>query len=282
MDLYYRAPGTLEHLAHRVAEMTGLYQQAGVEVTLKDGSAAKWAEAESVAPLSIGLGGMLRERLLRNTNWTMACVNTQHPLFWLVAQPSVQGIADLKGAQVAGLPMTTAPGTFLRILFRRNGLDLLNDCSYSPLAEEQRMERLQRGELAAAQVAAMPFGLEREGLQVLAFIGGEIPASATGIAVNGDVVAPDDPDVLRVVTATRGALARIHDDRELAVRAILDTDLSGASQEDAGQLYDRYIQPYWTRDGRPDRALAEKSLAEMARELEVAKVPSYSNVYTIP
>ncbi len=177
--------------------------------------------------------------------------------------------------------MTTAPGTFLRILFQRNGLDLLNDCTFSPLAEEERVEGLKRGELAAAQVAGMPFALERAGLRVLSFIGGEIRASATGIAVNRDLVALDEPDVLRVVTAHRGALARIQDDRELAVQAIRDTDTSGASGEDAGRLYDRYIRTYWTRDGRPNRSLAEASLAEMAQELEAATVPAFSEYYTI-
>ena len=285
MDLYFRVPSVLELLAHQVAEMAGLYREAGVEVILKDGSGAKWAEVEQIAPLSIGLGGMTLDRLRGHTNWCVVCVNTQHPLFWLITQPSVQRVADLKGARIAGLAPPTAPTTFLRILFRRHGLDLLNDCSYDSPLDEQRLEQFRSGELGAIYTsvgqAGTPFTLERSGFRLLAFIGAEVPASAPGIAVNQDLVAADDPEVLRVVRATRSALERVHADRELAVRATQEIE-RGISQEDAGLLYDRYVKPYWTRDGRPDRQIAESSLQAIARELEITQVPDYSELYKIP
>ncbi len=285
MDVYYRAPGVLELLAHRVAEMARLYQEAGVEVTLQGGSGDRLSETAQTAPVSVMLGNVVRERLVKNTNWSVVCVNTQHPLFWLVAQPSVKRVADLKGARVAGLPLTTAPTIFLRILFRMHGLDLMNDCSYAPLADEERVEQLQSGEAAAVYIGigsgASPFPLERSGFRVLAFIGAEIPATATGLAVNRDLCEPDNPELLKLVSATRSALARLHDDRDIAIRAIQDIETE-MSRDDAGLLYDRYIRPYWTRDGRPDRRMAEDTLNAIAQELEVARVPAFSELYSIP
>ena len=95
------------------------------------------------------------------------------------------------------------------------------------------------------------------------------------------LIAPDHPDILRLVTATRNALARLHASRELAVQAIRDIE-QDISPEDVVLLYDRYIQPYWTHDGRPDRQIAERSLEELARELGVERAPAYSDLYKIP
>ena len=285
MDLYYRSYGVPEVLAHRVAELAGLYQEAGVEVTLKDGSAGRWPAAEKTASLSVAVGATVQDRLAGNTNWVVLCVNTQHPLFWLIAQPSVQRIADLKSARIAGLPMEPSPGTFLRLLFRKHGLDLLKDCSYASVPEEERLEQLRRGEVAAIQIAispaVMPFALEQTEFRLLAFVGAEVEASTGGLAVNPDLLAPDSPEVQRLATATRKALARLHTDRELAVQAI--RELGGElSREHAGLLYDRYIQPYWTHDGQPDRRMAERSLLEVARELGAERVPSYPEMYRMP
>ncbi|MFQ5875868.1 MAG: ABC transporter substrate-binding protein, partial [Dehalococcoidia bacterium] len=110
MEVYCRAVNVLELLVHRVAEQAGLYQPAGVEVTVKDGSGAKWKEEHVL--ISFGLGDAVQSRLLRGTEWVIVCVNTQYPLFWLFGQPSVERLADLRGARVAGYPPGSAPGTF--------------------------------------------------------------------------------------------------------------------------------------------------------------------------
>ena len=55
------------------------------------------------------------------------------------------------------------------------------------------------------------------------------------------------------------------------------------SAEDAGQLYDRYINPNWSADGRPDRAKAEASLRAVAQEMAVPaeRVPTYEQLYRV-
>ena len=282
MDLYYNAYGVQEILAHRIAELAGLYQEAGIEVTLKDGSVPKWPEVEGSALVSIGVGGRTVECLTRGVNRVVVCVNTQYPLFWLVSRPTVDRIAELKGARIAGTPLHTGPTTFLRLTFRRHGLDLLSDCSFVVMGDEERAEALQRGEVDAILVGRTPFALERSGFRLLAFIGTEVQAATVGlVVVNPQLIAPDHPDILRLVTATRNALARLHASRELAVQAIRDIERD-ISPEDAGLLYDRYIQPYWTHDGRPDRQIAERSLEELARELGVERAPAFSDLHKIP
>ena len=76
-----------------------------------------------------------------------------------------------------------------------------------------------------------------------------------------------------------GATSHIGGRRE--ARAIQDIETE-MSRDDARLLYDRYIRPYWTRDGRPDRRMAEDTLNAIAQELEVVRVPAFSELYAIP
>ena len=286
MDLYYRSYGAMEVLAHHVAEMAGLYQEAGVEVTLISGGlATEWDALKDTAPVTLGIGGPIQMHMMGDTAWAIVCVNSQYPLFWLVAQPSVNSVDDLKGARVAGRSRGAPPTTFLRIFFRNRGIDLFNDCTFVPMTDEEPLVLLQRGDVDAIQFSAsscvsLP-ALERSGFRVLAFIGPEAPVTTSGLVVNQNVVAANAPDVIRMVTATRKALTRLHADRELTVRAICEIQRS-YSPEDAGHLYDRYIHPYWTHDGRPDQQLAEASLSAIACELEIERVPAFTELYKIP
>jgi hypothetical protein len=181
--------------------------------------------------------------------------------------------------------MQTGPTTFARIIFRQHGLDLLTDCTYLPQSEPGLDERvkgmLHGGEIEAAVISAAPFAPEREGFRILAFFGNLVPATATGLAVNTRLVSPDDPQVQAVTRAHQAALRRLHADRDLAIRAILDVEPQ-TSPEDAAQLYDRYIHPYWSPDGRVDLAKAQQSLQAIAREIGATQLPHLVELYRTP
>jgi len=279
MDLYYRAYHVHELLAHRAAEIGGFYQQAGIEVELKDGSGPKGQNLDSIAPVTLGVGGAVLSCLTQGTKWAIASVNTQHPLFWFATQASIDKIEQLKGKRVAGPPPGPAPALFSRIIFRHHGLDLLKDCTYLPNPPGPSLEMLKRGEADACFVNAAPFDLERSGYRIF-FFGAEFHAATTGLAINKNIVAVDSPEVQRMVRANRMALGRLHSDRDFALRTIQDINPQ-MSAEDVAMLYDRYIQPYWIQDGRPDQAKAETSLLEMARDIGVEKVPTFAEIFIV-
>jgi len=279
VDLYYRAYDVHEVLAHRAAEIGGYYERAGVKVELKDGSGAKAKELESVTPVTIGVGGAVLSRLVHGANWAVVSVNTQHPLFWFAAGPSIVAMEQLKGKRVAAPPTGTAPALFCRIVLRRHGLDLERDCTYLPTPPGPAAAMLQRGEVEACFVNAAPFELERSGCRIF-FFGTELQAATTGLAVNQNLIEADSPEVTRLVQAHRMALERLHGDREFALRAILEIHPQFTS-EDAALLLDRYIHPYWTHNGRPDRGKAEESLKEMARELGMEAAPAFPEVFKV-
>jgi ABC-type nitrate/sulfonate/bicarbonate transport system substrate-binding protein len=279
MDLYYRAYEVHELLAHRAAELGGFYQQAGIEVNLKDGSGPKGQNLDSIAPVTLGVGGAVLSCLTQGTKWAIASVNTQHPLFWFATQASLEKIEQLKGKRVAGPPPGPAPALFARIIFRHHGLDLMKDCTYLPGPPGPSLEMLKRGETEACFVSAAPFDLERMGYRIF-FFGAEFHAATTGLAINKSLAAVDSPEVQRMVTANRNALGRLHSDRDFALRTIQDIKPQ-MSTEDTALLYDRYIHPYWTEDGRPDQAKAESGMREMAHEIGVHKVPTFAEIFIV-
>ena len=279
MDLYYRSYEVHELLAHRAAEIGGFYQQAGIEVNLKDGSGPKGQNLDSIAPATLGVGGAVLSCLTQQPKWTIVSVNTQHPLFWFATRASVEKIEQLKGKRVAGPPPGPAPALFARIIFHHHGLDLMKDCTYLPGPPGPSLEMLKRGEADACFVSAAPFDLERTGYRVF-FFGAEFHPASTGLAINKSLVAVDSPEVQRMVTANRMALGRLHSDRDFALRTIQDIKPQ-MSAEDAALLYDRYIQPYWTQDGRPDQGKVESSLREMAREIGVEKIPPFAEIFMV-
>ncbi len=279
MDLYYRSYEVHELLAHRAAEIGGFYRQAGVKVDLKDGSGPKGQTLDSIAPVTLGLGGAVLSCLTQGTIWAIVSVNTQHPLFWFAAPASVAKIEQLKGKRVAGPPPGPAPALFCRIIFRHHGLDLMKDCTYLPNPPGTCLEMLKRGEADACFVSAAPFDLERMDYRIF-FFGAEFNPATTGLAINKNLVAVDAPEVQQMVQANRMALGRLHSDREFALGTIQDIKPQ-MSAEDAALLYDRYIQPYWTQDGRPDQAKVEASLLELAREIGVEKVPTFSEIFSV-
>lgn len=282
LTLSYQVWDVHQLLAHWIAEQDGLYRGADVDVRLVDGSGTEWGEMEKNVPLTVGVGGVAPRAVSGGTPWRIVCVSTQYPLYWLISQKSVESIPHLRGARVAGRPLGHPPTTFARIIFRKHGLDLLQDCSYipqpRPVANQPLIEMLVNGQADAIVVTSPPFALERAGFRLLAFFGAEVQGSTTGIAVNQKLLAPDAPEVQRLVEAHRRSLALLHADKGLALGAIQAIEPE-IVREDAELLYERYVQPYWTRDGQPDMRIAETSLRQIAQVLNANRLTALSEVY---
>jgi hypothetical protein len=99
-----------------------------------------------------------------------------------------------------------------------------------------------------------------------------------GVAVDPTHIAPDDPAVLALVRATRRALRTIRDESDLAVRYV-NALIPSLTETQARQLYERYVAPYFTADGRHDPSVAAQAVSSVAEELGVATVPNAADVY---
>ena len=105
------------------------YEQEEVHVALRDGCA--WDRERLRRTATTGLGRAVLSRLTDGTPRAVLCVNTDRPLFWLLARDAYASAEELKGHRIGIHPPQTMPGWFSRIALRRLGLDPDHDVQSS-------------------------------------------------------------------------------------------------------------------------------------------------------
>lgn len=282
IDLTYAGLGIHEELVAYVADQENCYEQEGVHVAVRDGRA--WDDERVRRTATIGLGRAVLSRVSDGIPWTVLCVNTDRPLFWLLAGDAYTSVEELKGRRIGIHSPKTAPGCFSRIVLRKLGLDPDQDVQsvvMTPGDYSRHIRRLAEGSLDAAFIGstlAPEVTAQENALRVLAFIGDYFRIPTVGVAVDPSHIAPDDPAVLALVRAARRALRTIRDEPDLAVRYV-NALIPGLSQTEARQFYERYVAPYFTADGRHDPNVAAQALSSVAEELGVSTVPDAAEVY---
>jgi len=287
LEFAYVGLGAHEEVVYSVAAELGYYADEGVDVSVRDG--VRWDDDRLRGAAVVGLGRTLLIRLLAGTPWTMLCVNTERPLFWLMAHAEFADVSELRGRKVAMHPALVAPGCFARIILRGRGLDPDEDIEAIPMhpgdyAEHVRL--LKSGALDAAVIGSTlsPQQLEaEEGLRLLLFFGDELQIPTTGVAVDPSVLALDDPRVGSLVRANLRALRTLLDDPALGADHVRRL-LPATDDASARDFYDRYVGPYFKRDGRPDPAVVAAALPRVAEELRIVTgravaVPPTDEIY---
>ena len=281
IDLTYVGLGVHEELVAYVADQQNYYKQEGVHVALRDGRA--WDGERVRQAATIGLGRAVLSRVIDGIPWTVLCVSTDRPLFWLIARDAYASAGDLKGRRIGIHPPKTAPGCFSRIVLSRLGLDPDQDVQsvvMTPGDYSRHVRLLAEGSLDAAFVGSTlspEVTAQENGLRLLAFVGDYFRIPTVGVAVDPTHVAPDDPAVLALVRATRRALHAIHDDPDLAARYV-NALIPGLSETQARQFCNRYVAPYFSADGRHDPSAAQ-AVSRVAEELGVSTVPDAAGIY---
>jgi NitT/TauT family transport system substrate-binding protein len=283
IDLTYVERGIHEELVAYVADQQNYYEQEGVHVALRDGCA--WDRERLRRTATIGLGRAVLSRLTDGTPWTVLCVNTDRPLFWLLARDAYASAEELKGRRIGIHPPQTMPGWFSRIVLRRLGLDPDDDVQsvvMTPGDYGRHLRLLAEGSLDAAFVGSTlvaPEATAQENcLRLLAFVGDHFRIPTVGVAVDPTHIAPNDPAVLALVQANRRALRTIHDEPDLAVRYV-NALIPSLTETEARRHYERYIAPYFTTDGRHDPSVAAQAVSSVAEELGVPTVPDAADIY---
>ena len=282
IDLTHLGLGIHEELVAYVADQQDYYVQEGVHVALRDGSA--WGIERVRRAPTIGLGRAVLSRLTDGIGWTVLCVNTERPMFWLIARDAYATVEELKGRRIGIHAPRTAPGCFSRIVLRKHGLDPDHDVRsvvMTPGDYGRHLRLLAQGSLDAAFVGstlAPEITAEENGLRLLAYIGDDFRIPTVGVAVDPAHTAPDDPAVLALVRANRRALRTIRDEPDLAARYV-NALIPSLSEAEARRHYERYVAPHFIADGRHDPSVAAQALASVAEELGVSSVPDAAGIY---
>lgn len=282
IDLTYVGRGIHEELAAYVADQQNYYEPEGVHVALRDG--CDWDIERVRRTATIGLGRAVLSRVTDGIPWTVLCVNTDRPLFWLLARGTYTSAEELKGRRIGIHPPGSAPGCFSRIMLRRYGLDPDHDVQpvvMAPGDYRRHIRLLADGFLDAAFVGstlAPEVTAQQNGLRVLAFVGDHFRIPTVGVAVDPTHIAPDDPAVLALVRANRRALRTIRNQPDLAARYV-NALIPSLSETEARRYCERYVAAYFTADGRHDRSVAAQALSSVAEELGVSTVPDAAGIY---
>ena len=96
IDLTYVGLGIHEELVAYVADQENYFAQEGVHVAIHDGCA--WDGERLRRTATIGLGRAVLSRLTDGPPWTVLCVNTHRPLFWLACPLLVRLGGGVTGA----------------------------------------------------------------------------------------------------------------------------------------------------------------------------------------
>ncbi|MFE4416187.1 ABC transporter substrate-binding protein [Streptomyces sp. NPDC056821] len=282
IDLTYIELGIHEQLVAYVADQQNYYEQEGVHVAMRDGRT--WDRERTRQTATIGLGRAVVSRLTDGIPWTVLCVNTHRPMFWLLARDAYTSIEELKGRRIGVHAPRTAPGCFSRIVLRKHGLDLDHDVQpvlMAPGDYGRHLRRLAEGSLDAAFVGstlAPEVTAQEHGLRVLTYVGDHFRYPTVGVAVDPTHIAPNDPAVLALVRANRRALRTIHNQPDLAARYV-NALIPSLSETEARQHYERYVAPHFTADGRHDPSVAAQAVPAVAKELGVSTVPDLADIY---
>jgi ABC-type nitrate/sulfonate/bicarbonate transport system substrate-binding protein len=273
IDLAYVGRGIHEELIAYVADQEGYFEDEGAHVAVRDGIAWDTERLRSCA--TIGLGRAALSRLTDGIEWTVLSVNTHRPLFWFLGGAGVTSMADLRGRRLAVHAAHTAPGCFARIVLRRCGIDPDRDLECvvrAPGDYQMDLRRLRDHSIDAAYVGstlAPEQVAEEEGFHVLAWVGDHFQIPTVGVAVDATRLPIDSPAVQAVVRANQRALQTLADRPGLAVD-YLASFLDRLTRAEVQRHYQRYIAPYFTRDGRVDLDVARRAVDAVAAELGVA------------
>ena len=275
IDLAYVGRGIHEELVAYIADQEGYFEDEGVHVALRDGT--RWDITRVRTCATIGLGRAALSRLTDGFKWTVLSVNTDRPLFWFLGNAGVTSMADLRGRRLAVHAAKTPPGCFARIVLRQHGLDPDRDVqcvARHPGDYQMDLRHLRDGSVDAAYVGST-IGPEQvadeEGFHVLAWVGDYFQIPTVGIAVDETHNPIDSPSVQALVRANQRALTTMADQPDVAVKYIASF-LDRMTHQEVQRYYERYIQPYYTSDGRVNLDTARHAVDQVAAELGVASV----------
>lgn len=271
VTLGFKAFDAHELLCHFLAERSGYYRDAGLQVELADITFTpdadlpdKMFQASCGAAFLAGLKS-IRQRIL--------FVAVDRPMFWLYARDDID---SLHGGRIATFPPIAPPWHFTRILLARHGLDADTDVTLLPARDDiARLGLLRSGNADAAILssAISPARVEELGYCRLACLGDAIRIPTTGLACHANTIEQDPELVKALVNAHLRSLQQLHGDPEAAgeiLADIFDIEAPGTTE---------LFMPCFTPDGRMEADAGRAAIDFMAQALELAETPAWEILY---
>ena len=227
---------------------------------------------------TIGLGRAALSRLTDGFEWTVLSVNTDRPLFWFLGNaqrdPPWRTSAGAVSPYTRPILRPVASHASCCVSTIWTPIATCNAWRGIPVITKWTSGTFADGSIDAAYVGST-LGPEQvadeEGFHVLAWVGDYFQIPTVGIAVDETRNPIDSPAVQALVRANQRALKTMADQPDLAVKYIASF-LDRMTHQEVQLYYERYIQPYYTSDGRVNIDTAQHAVDNVAAELGVASV----------
>lgn len=213
----------------------GFYRNEGIQLDFRflraDLAAAAIASSQELDYM-ISTGTAFRAAV-RGLPLKIVAYGFTQPLFYLMTQPPIQGIKDLRGKKIAVSSPQDSGGLAAKAALRAAGLDPERDVVYIAIgAASVRMAALETGSVEAA-IMPVPWNsrMKRKGFKELLFAGGYLVQPLSGIVTSAAKLEKHSDQVRCMLRAYLLSLRRLRQEKNEAVEFIgrrfsLDRDTS--------------------------------------------------------
>jgi len=201
----------------------------------------------------------------------------KQPLFYLLAQPTITSIKELKGKKIAVSSPQDTGGLAAKVAIQTAGLDPERDVTYISIgAASVRFAAMEVGSVEAA-IMPVPWNsrMRQKGFRELIFAGGLMPQPMTGIVTGASRLEKNPDQVKRVLRAYLRSLRAFRQEKQEAVRFI-----AGRFSLDAETAEDVYkvVLQTMSEDGTMGNAVLERYLDDVKKEPGAKKTIALSDI----
>ena len=265
----FRAFDPHELLIYFLAVNLGHYKQNGLTPELKDVALTTdddelYHSVEYLVACGSALMGALK-----GIHWKIVFVATENPMFWVYGNQEISSLQELRGKKIAGYPLNTPPGRFLRIILRKNGIDPDRDLTIESVHDDlSRLGLLRSGQAdhAVLSSAMPPPKIQKLGLKMNLFFGEHLKIPSAGLAVREELVQENPDQVRGVIRAHNLALNAVSEFPTRAMRVI--ANLSNNPSDLASETYD-LVFPLLTTDGKSSEKVNSEAIRLLSQELSL-------------
>jgi NitT/TauT family transport system substrate-binding protein len=201
----------------------------------------------------------------------------KQPLFYLLAQPAISSIKELKGKKIAVSSPQDTGGLAAKAAIQTAGLDPERDVTYISIgAASVRLAAMEVGSVEAA-IMPVPWNsrMKQKGFRELIFAGGLMPQPMTGIVTAASRLEKNPDQVKRVLRGYLRSLRALRQEKQEAVRFI-----GGRFSLDAETAEDVYkvVLQTMSEDGTMGNSVLERYLDDVKKEPGAKKTVGLSDI----
>jgi NitT/TauT family transport system substrate-binding protein len=206
---------------------------------------------------------------------------SEKPAFYLVSQPAIEKVADLKGKIVAVTSMTSLTDVITRDILKQHGVSPEKDVQIIALGSTANILAGLTSKQIQAGILSPPFDslAQRSGLRVLLFAGDFVQALQGGMASSNQQIAANPEMIKRFI---RGYIRSIHftqSNKDKVVPVI--SKIFNLDPESASQAYDS-VKGIWRADGGVSKQVLQKEIdawkatTKAARDVSINDLVDFS------